>query len=91
MWLVRQKKSVLKSIQKLPVVVLDTLDFLIGELENDGPYRHGWPNYGKLGGEKYHCHLKKGKPTYVACWEILDKNSKIMEVYYVGTHEKAPY
>jgi hypothetical protein len=36
------------------------------------------------------CHLKKGRPTYVACWTV-DKKNKVIEVYYAGTHEKAPY
>ncbi len=54
------------------------------------PETPNWPNYGKLSKMHYHCHLKKGRPTYVACWTA-DKKSKTIEVYYVGTHEKAPY
>lgn len=50
-----------------------------------------WSNYGPLKKDEFHCHLRKGKPTYVACWRVLDKQVKIMEVYYVGTHEDAPY
>jgi hypothetical protein len=44
-------------------------------------------------GEKdtFHCHLNKGRPTYVVVWKVLDKDQKIMEVLYVGTHENAPY
>ena len=41
--------------------------------------------------DKRHCHLIKGRPTYVCCWAIINKQKKIIEVYYVGTHEKAPY
>jgi hypothetical protein len=33
----------------------------------------------------------KGRPTYVAVWEAQDKKIKLVEVLYVGTHEKAPY
>lgn len=69
------------------------LRLLCVDLENRGP-AVDWPNYGKLHGkkgDKRHCHLQKGKPTYVCCWEVKDKKRKIMEVYYVGTHEKAPY
>lgn len=51
--------------------------------------------YGNLRGKrnsgKRHCHLTEGKPTYVYCWEVIDKNAKLIEVYYAGTHEKAPY
>jgi hypothetical protein len=35
--------------------------------------------------------LKKGRPTYVAIWEVMDKEIKLIEVIYAGTHEKAPY
>ena len=59
------------------------------ELE-EGPEVPHRPNYGKLGSMNYHCHLKKGRPTYVACWTA-DKKNKIIEVYYAGTHERAPY
>lgn len=38
-----------------------------------------------------HCHLIKGNPTYVCCWEVVEDEVKIIEVYYAGTHEKAPY
>jgi len=62
---------------------------LLMDLEN-GPEAYKWPNYSKLGSMTYHCHLKKGRPTYVACWTA-DKKNKLIEVYYAGTHEKAPY
>jgi len=42
----------------------------------------------------YHCHLIKGKPTYVAVWieeESKDGRFKTVEIVYVGTHEKALY
>lgn len=67
--------------------------FLLKELKSLGPFRFNWPNYTKMNGvdDYYHCHLKKGRPTYGACWIIKDKSQKIIEVYYAGTHEKAPY
>ena len=70
---------------------------LAKEIELCGPYRHNWPNYGPLKkgngipDGSFHCHVKKGKPTYVVCWCIENKKVKIVEIYYVGTHEKAPY
>jgi len=71
------------------------LRLLFEDLANKGPALPDWPNYGRLHGkksvDKRHCHLQKGKPTYVCCWEVIDKQRKIIEVYYVGTHEKAPY
>lgn len=71
--------------------IVDIINFLVIEMEQEGPYRSNWLNYGTLSENEFHCHLKKGKPTYVACWRIIDKNKRKIEVYYVGTHEKAPY
>ena len=67
---------------------------LVREIERDGPIRKNWPNFGSIKGaenDSYHCHFKKGRPVYVACWGIADKKTKRIEVYYVGTHEHAPY
>jgi hypothetical protein len=70
---------------------------LVREIEIDGPIRRNWSHFSGLRkgpgipDDSYHCHIKDGKPTFVACWTIEDKKVKIVEVYYVGTHEKAPY
>jgi hypothetical protein len=64
---------------------------LILDIENNGPIRGNWPNFSALGKGLYHCHIKKGKSTYVAVWEVKDKEIKLVEVIYAGTHEKAPY
>ncbi len=61
------------------------------DLRKNGPHLFTWPNYGPLGAGCFHCHLRKGKSTYVACWRVIDKQTKQIEVYYVGTHEGAPY
>ena len=90
-WTVTLTKKVSKSILKLPKTVQGSLFLLLKEIEALGPARGAWKNYGKLGKNKYHCHLKKGKPTYVAVWEVIDKEIKLVEVTYVGSHEKAPY
>lgn len=90
---VGQAKKALKEILKyLSEDARDEYAFLLGELKSLGPIRRNWPNFRALGGrdDDYHCHLKKGRPTYVACWRV-DKKKKYIEVYYVGTHEKAPY
>jgi hypothetical protein len=47
--------------------------------------------YNNTGGNRHLCHLKKGQPTYVAIWQVVDKQIHLVEVSYVGTHEKAPY
>jgi len=61
------------------------------DIRKSGPIRGDWPNYSKLSEERHHCHLKKGHPTYVAVWREESDQIKLVEVIYVGTHEKAPY
>ena len=90
-WTVRFGNKAAKQFEKLPGKVKDALLALLLEIRNEGPYRANWPNYGWLKQSRcYHCHLKKGKPTYVALWTV-DKQHVTVEVIYVGTHEKAPY
>ena len=92
MWEVTFSRKVKKSIKSIPERIKYQLFTLIKEIESQGPVRGNWPNYSKLNKNKHHCHLNpKGKPTYVAVWETLDKEIRIVEVIYVGTHEKAPY
>lgn len=80
-----------KMYRKLPESIKEIVILLAKEIELLGPVRGDWKNYGKLGAELHHCHLKSGRPTYVVCWRILDKTERLVEIYYVGTHEKAPY
>lgn len=71
--------------------VVDVIDLLAINLKMKGPHLIDWPKYGPLERNVFHCHLLRGKPTYVACWRMTSKTKKEIEVYYVGTHEKAPY
>lgn len=81
------KKKVNRGLTKLPKNVQQLLFLLIEDLISDGPVQKGWKNFSPLGKGKYHCHL-----TYhhVACWTSNEGKIEI-EVYYVGTREKAPY
>jgi hypothetical protein len=79
-----------KNLPSLPERVKKALALLIADIEESGPVRGDWPNYGKLGSNRHHCRLKKGKPTYVAVW-VETKIGVEVEVTYAGTHEKAPY
>jgi mRNA-degrading endonuclease RelE of RelBE toxin-antitoxin system len=90
-WIVSYSKKAKKQYRGLPPTVQDRLDFLTAEIEQTGPVRGNWKNYGKLTGKQHHCHIKTGKPTYVAVWEEIDNEIKLVEVTYAGTHEKAPY
>lgn len=91
MWTVNLSNKARKNAKQLPVSVETIFKALLAELEVAGPFRHNWPNYSKLSAHVYHCHLKKGRPTYVAVWTIANHEIKVLEVLYVGTHEKAPY
>ncbi|MBI1821804.1 MAG: cytotoxic translational repressor of toxin-antitoxin stability system [Nitrospirae bacterium] len=92
-WEVLLSNKASKQVKKLPESVRSVFVALAREMEEYGPYRANWKNYGKLKGSEafFHCHLTSGRPTYVACWEIKDKKIRMLEVYYVGTHENAPY
>lgn len=80
-----------KQTDKLPRRVREILFQLAREIEAGGPVRGDWPNYSKLTGDLHHCHLKKGRPTYVAVWREERNDIRLVEVIYAGTHEKAPY
>jgi hypothetical protein len=82
---------VAKAIRKLPKGVQETLFALLLEIERSGPSRGNWPNYSKLAKSRHHCHIKKGRPTYVVVWEVVAREVQLVEVIYAGTHEKAPY
>ncbi len=90
-WIVEFSRAAEKQKNKLSMPLRQVLFALIADIEKGGPVRGDWPNYGKLTGNRHHCHIKKGQPTYVVIWEVQDKEIKLVEVKYVGTHEKAPY
>ena len=85
----KQYEKLRRSGSRPPIT--SVIGLLMLDLKKNGPHLPTWPNYGPLGLDRFHCHLRKGKPTYVACWKILDKQLKQIEPYYVGTHEGAPY
>ena len=91
MWNVVIPHKVGKSAKALPKPVQDKLIALALDIQANGPVRGNWPNYGKLDGQRHHCHLKKGKPCYVALWIESDTGIQVVEIRYVGTHEGAPY
>ena len=90
-WHVTIRTRTAKQIQRLPARVRQSLDLLLAELAGRGPVRGNWPNYSKLRDDRHHCHIKKGRPTYVAVWVVTDAHAQQIEVTYVGTHANAPY
>ena len=83
--IIRRKAQ--KGLKKLPDFIQVKFQYLAKSLERSGPVQPEWPNYSKLGTNEYHCHLSR---SWVACWKH-EKNTITIEVYYVGSREKAPY
>jgi len=81
------KKRIFKNIEKLPFTIQQKLAVLIDHLEKMGPFQYEWPNFSRIGENRYHCHLSK---KWVACWQC-EKESLTIEVYYAGSRENAPY
>jgi hypothetical protein len=97
-WKVAISSRAKKESGRLPKDIQAALLFLVREMELSGPkLAVNWKNFGPLKkgpgipDNAYHCHLKKGRPTYVACWFVVNKLEKKIEVFYVGSHENAPY
>jgi mRNA-degrading endonuclease RelE of RelBE toxin-antitoxin system len=84
---VKIKKKVNRGLKKLPKKIQKLLFLLIEDLKADGPIQKSWQNFSPLEENKFHCHLTY---RYVACWTWLQEEIEI-EVYYVGSREKAPY
>jgi hypothetical protein len=95
-WIVGSTTKAAKQAELLPEDAFLSLQVLFENLQTKGPNPGPhWPHYSKLQGtkkniDKRHCHILKGRPTYVCCWEVF-QTKRIIKVYYVGTHEKAPY
>lgn len=87
-WSVNFTAKAKKQSDKLPKRERDILIALVQDLQLSGAVLSDWPNYSKLGGNRYHCHLSY---KWVACWTIEDKKIKLIEIYYVGSRENAPY
>jgi len=81
------KKKVERGLRKLPSWVQKKMALLAVDLKEKGPEQPKWQNYSKLSQTEYHCHLGT---SWVACWRH-QKNTIVIEVYYVGSREKAPY
>lgn len=87
-WQVNVAKKAAKRARKLPTPVLQLFEALLLDLKKIGPVQPEWPNYSKLTHGQYHCHLNY---SYVAVWEVTNKEIRILEVTYVGSREDAPY
>jgi hypothetical protein len=84
---IRIRRNIEKALTRLPLNAQKLFFLLVEDLKADGPIQKSWSNFSAIGKNKYHCHLNY---SYVSCWTWI-KGSKEIEVYYVGSREKAPY
>jgi mRNA-degrading endonuclease RelE of RelBE toxin-antitoxin system len=93
MWEVKFTARATKQVGRLPEKIRRSLKSLVKDLELSGPIAASWANFAKFKEHQdcYHCHLKKGRPSYVAVWRVADRGIKLIEVRYVGIHEDADY
>ncbi|RYF09948.1 MAG: cytotoxic translational repressor of toxin-antitoxin stability system [Oxalobacteraceae bacterium] len=95
MWAVTFSRRAAKQVKALGtpqfVVVIERLLRLVADIRANGPVRRNWRNFTHITNGGFHCHIRRGKPTYVAVWYILNEVTKKVEITYVGTHEGAPY
>jgi mRNA-degrading endonuclease RelE of RelBE toxin-antitoxin system len=87
-WSVSFTKKAVKGVAKMPKREQDVLNVLVRDLRLRGPVLPDWSNYSKLGPKEYHCHLSY---KWVACWRVEDQKVKLIEIYYAGSREDAPY
>ena len=80
-------KRAIKGIEKMPKIAQLSMANLLKDLKEFGPIQKGWSNFSKIGKNKFHCHLTH---KWVACWEFYE-NILLIEVYYAGSRENAPY
>jgi mRNA-degrading endonuclease RelE of RelBE toxin-antitoxin system len=90
-WTVKLTNKAVKQYQKLPKTIRENMDTLLMKIRVAGPVGGNWPHYSKLSATEHHCHVKRGKPTYVVVWREDKEQVRLVEVIYAGTHEKAPY
>ena len=81
------KKKAAKKLENLPYDVKQLFFLLVEGNERFGSDSKILAELFSLGGNRYHCHLTY---RYVACW-TWNKGTIEIEVYYVGSREKAPY
>ncbi len=87
MYKILMNKKALKGMQKMPLKINEKMNVLLKDLRDKGPIRKEWSNFSDLGNNLYHCHLTY---KWIACWKH-EKNSIVIEVYYAGSREDAPY
>ncbi len=96
-WQVSLSTKALHGARLLDNDILKVLIGLIQSIQEKGPVQHYHPlsKCKNIPADSHHEHLSSGKIKQVACWASgLDKKghkSHEVMMFYVGTHEHAPY
>lgn len=60
---------------------------LMKDISESGPVQPDWKNFSRLAkSDYYHCHLGGGKNRVIVLWKVVDREKKIIDVFYVGSH-----
>ena len=81
------KRKIEKDIAKMPDKMQKRFHDLVADIRKSGPIRTNWANFSSLGKNLYHCHIGY---SWVVCWRR-EEDTIVVEVYYVGSRESAPY
>jgi len=92
----REAKKKYKTLNKngLRPSITDAIGALVADLKLNGPALINWPNYRTIHEKKtilLPLRFKKRKTYILACCELINKKENKIEVFYVGSHEGAPY
>ena len=84
---VKMTRKASKGVAKLPVKCRDVLARLLCDIRDFGPVQPNYSHFSKLDEACFYCHLGY---RWIACWRQI-RGVFIVEVYYVGSRESAPY
>ena len=78
---------------KLPADIRERVYALKFDMEYKGPEQTNWRNYSLIVGGKdvHHYHLNSGRPRYVVVWKVLNREVRIIEIRYAGSHGSVDY
>jgi mRNA-degrading endonuclease RelE of RelBE toxin-antitoxin system len=88
MWQVTFTGKAAKGAERMPQREQEILFRLVQDLKHSGPVQPRWKNYSRLGKGEHHCHLSY---KWVACWRVENDEVRLIEIYYAGSRENAPY
>ena len=84
-WTVEFTRSAYKQLCALPVSIQDLADLAVADLEDQGINPEGW-NVRRTGRDEYRLRLNY---RYRMRFLMINKRSRLLEVFYVGHRREA--